>query len=441
MKPFYESSDYTNFSKILLSKHGISSIDNHNNQINNLKVNRPDSRKLQSIFRTYWFKLKPLILDRLRPAIISNVESMINCHNLYYGYLFYECNKCDKYHITGISCHSRFCPSCNNKYRAERTLSMQKKLLAVKHRHFVFSIPKELRKYFRLHRTLLNELFKVVHASFKMLIQNSKKRKRERWTHGMISVMHTYGRDMKWNPHIHALVAERVYDQFNTHHKYDYFHFNQLRRIYQFKLLNTMSSYLKANDTKLYHEFIPLSKYLIKKYPDGFYTYGPDIDDYAEDGKAMSAKAVAEYIARYASHPAIAESRIVDIDYDKHEITWIYDPHEDDKKPKGEKLGRQTITEHVFDFMIRLIMHIPDKGFHLIRYQGFYANHSNIETQDHKRLYHKSYIVTQKQNISWERMLILNFKYTPLLCECGGQMTLSLDYSYLPRNRGPTYEN
>ena len=122
MKPFYESSDYTNFSKILLSKHGISSIDNHNNQINNLKVNRPDSRKLQSIFRTYWFKLKPLILDRLRPAIISNVESMINCHNLYYGYLFYECNKCDNYHITGISCHSRFCPSCNNKYRAARTL-------------------------------------------------------------------------------------------------------------------------------------------------------------------------------------------------------------------------------------------------------------------------------------------------------------------------------
>ena len=74
MKPFYESSDYTNFSKILLSKHGISSIDNHTNQINNLKVNRPDSRKLQSIFRTYWFKLKPLILNRLRPAIISNVD-------------------------------------------------------------------------------------------------------------------------------------------------------------------------------------------------------------------------------------------------------------------------------------------------------------------------------------------------------------------------------
>lgn len=80
MKPFYESSDYPNFSKITLSRHGINSIDNHTNKINNLKVNRPDSRKLQSIFSTYWPSLKPLILDRLRPSIISNVEAMIKCH-------------------------------------------------------------------------------------------------------------------------------------------------------------------------------------------------------------------------------------------------------------------------------------------------------------------------------------------------------------------------
>jgi len=441
MKPFYESSDYPNFSKITLSRHGINSIDNHTNQINNLKVNRPDSRKLQSIFRTYWPSLKPLILDRLRPSIISNVEAMIKCHNLYYGYLFYECNQCDKYSISGISCHSRFCPSCNNKYRAARTLEMQKKLLYVKHRHFVFSIPKELRIYFRIHRNLLNLLFKVVNDSFKMLIQDSKKRKREQWTHGMISVMHTYGRDMKWNPHIHALVAERVYDHFNQYHKYDYFHFNRLRRIYQFKLLNMIGRYLKQADKKLYAEFIPLSNDLVKKYPDGFYTYGPDIDDYSEDGTAMSSKAVAEYIARYASHPAIAESRIINIDYDKHEVTWIYDPHEDDNLPQHQKQGRQTITEHVFKFMLRLMIHIPDKGFHLIRYQGFYSNHSNIVTHFYKHLYHKSYIITQKQNIKWERMLILNFKYTPLLCIRGGQITLSLTNSFLPRNRGPTYEN
>lgn len=128
MKPFYKSSDYSNISKITLSRHGINSIDNHTNLINNLKVNRSDSRKPQSLFRTYWPSLKPLILDRLRPSIISNVEAMIKCHKLYYGYLFYECNKCDKFHIIDISCHSRFCPSCNNKYRAARTLEMQKKL-------------------------------------------------------------------------------------------------------------------------------------------------------------------------------------------------------------------------------------------------------------------------------------------------------------------------
>lgn len=100
-----------------------------------------------------------------------------------------------------------------------------------------------------------------------------------------------------------------------------------------------MSFYFKVNDIKLYYEFILLFKYLIKKYLDGFYIYGFDIDDYVEDGKVMSVKVVVEYIVWYVFYLVIVEFRIIDIDYDKYEIIWIYDLYEDDKKFKGEKLG------------------------------------------------------------------------------------------------------
>ena len=60
-----------------------------------------------------------------------------------------------------------------------------------------------------------------------------------------------------------------------------------------------MSQYLKSIKSPHLTRFIKASKVVDKKYPDGFYTYGPDIDDYTEDGKALSAKAVAEYIAHY----------------------------------------------------------------------------------------------------------------------------------------------
>lgn len=41
---------------------------------------------------------------------------------------------------------------------------------------------------------------------------------------------------------------------------------------------------------------------------------------------------MANYIARYASHPAISERRILKWDKLNKTITWFYEPHEDDTK-------------------------------------------------------------------------------------------------------------
>ena len=32
--------------------------------------------------------------------------------------------------------------------------------------------------------------------------------KSQKFTPGFISVLHTFGRDLKWNPHIHCLISE-----------------------------------------------------------------------------------------------------------------------------------------------------------------------------------------------------------------------------------------
>lgn len=86
-------------------------------------------------------------------------------------------------------------------------------------------------------------------------------------------------------------------------------------------------------------------------------------------------KNLTNYITRYASHPPISERRIISINDDNHTITWFYDPHEDDDvKDEELKLGKQIITEDIFSFMSKLIIHIPDKKFQIIRYYGFYAN-------------------------------------------------------------------
>lgn len=205
-----------------------------------------------------------------------------------------------------------------------------------------------------------------------------------------------------------------------------------------YKLLNHIYHYLKLHDKKLFSEFIPLSKYLTKHYPHGFYTFGPELEGGIKNNTRLSLKAVVDYIARYASHPPIAESRILTIDHDKQLVTWVYTPHEDDHRKVKDKLGPQEITESVDSFIKRLIIHIPDKHFHLIRYYGFYANHTSIDTSYHLSLYDKSSLTSSKRNFKWERMLLSTYKFSPLICSCGYHMNICFKSSYLPKKGGPT---
>jgi transposase-like protein len=407
--------------------------ENELNKLSNLKVYNQDKPSIQVIFATYWDTFKLHFSHLLRPAIIENVEKMIKCRNLRYGYLFFECPSCDNYHLQGLSCHSRFCPSCNQTYRLQRTLAIQSKLMDCPHRHFVFSIAKEMRKYFWMYRGLFDILFQTVNEALHLSIRKTKDDIKLDRRLGIISFLHSYGRDMKTNPHIHALVAERLIDKDQNISVMSFFPFERLRKCWQYLLLKNVSDYLKDHASKAdYHRFNRLRTFLIKKYTHGFYTYGPQVD---KQPSIKKTKQIADYIARYASHPAIAESRIDNFDPVSHTVTWHFDPHEDDHiSNENLKLGRQTITEHVYKFMIKLIKHIPDKGFHLIRYYGFYANRTTKKPPSIKKLISASYVLHLKRQINWVYLLKSTYKYNPIRCHCGSLMILNLDASFLPNS-------
>lgn len=92
-----------------------------------------------------------------------------------------------------------------------------------------------------------------------------------------------------------------------------------------------------------------------KEHKDGFYVYAKP--------NHCDPKAVANYIGRYLGRPVIATSRIDK--YDGGFVTFHYNRHEDDKYVV------ETIP--VLEFISRLIQHIPEKHFKIIRYGGLYA--------------------------------------------------------------------
>ena len=90
-------------------------------------------------------------------------------------------------------------------------------------------------------RSLLHCLFHAVNSVISRMFFSMNKSKN--FTPGFIMVVITFGRDLKWNPHIHCLLSEGGYsdDGFWRHVKH--FNYTYLRNAFRTALLNEMESH------------------------------------------------------------------------------------------------------------------------------------------------------------------------------------------------------
>ena len=365
--------------------------------------NKPKYR-IKDIFCNHWddFEIEMSAQGKpIRQVILDEADKIINCQDPMKGFALYVCSKCDKIKHVPFTCKSRFCNCCGAKYSKDRALSMSAKLLDCSHRHVVFTIPEELRKYFALDRNLLNLLFQA--AANTITFCFNKRNKSENYIPGMICVLHTFGRDLKWNPHIHMILCEEAIGKSNVWRKFNHINYEGLRRSWQFSILKLLTRHIpdppfKAVVDKLYAQ-----------YKLGFYVNSPPIKNFSAG--------VVNYIVRYAGRPVLAQSRIVD--YDGEFVSFTYTPHDSD----------ELITEKltVFDFIKKLIIHIPDRNFKMIRYFGFYC----VSHEKHKFYLLRTkrvtpYMLEKLRTIykSWRKRKKYSFSLDPLKCICGAYFEL-----------------
>ena len=348
---------------------------------------------LQEIFSDHYEE----IIHTLHPraSVKENIEKMIHCGDPSYGGVMYGCPACGELKFVAFRCHSRFCPTCGNKYSMERTTSMSFKLIDVKHRHCVFTIDDDLRHYFLEDRSLLNCLFHAVTSVVSRMF--FKMNKSRIFTPGFIMVLHTFGRDLKWNPHIHCLITEGGYSDDGFWRNVTYFNYTYLRNAFRAALLNEMESHLDSS-------FKKVKSACYRNHEHGFYVY-------AKPNKC-DPRAAIKYIGRYLGRPVIATSRIDK--YDGDFVTFHYNRHEDDVYVE------ETIP--VMEFIERLIRHIPEKHFKMTRYGGLYARHREIDKKLRPAISHEKRHFFRIFN-EWRNAIVMSFGYDPLKCsKCGTTM-------------------
>ena len=86
-------------------------------------------------------------------------------------------------------------------YSLDRSSKMASKLIQCDHRHLVFTIDEDLRPFFLNDRSLLDCLFQAVRSV--ILEMFHKLNKKKNFVPGFVCVLHSFGRPLEWNPHIH----------------------------------------------------------------------------------------------------------------------------------------------------------------------------------------------------------------------------------------------
>ena len=342
----------------------------------------------------------------IRSAIHKNVEKMILCGTDDMGFHLYKCEKCGAEKKVPHTCKSRFCSKCGVR-QTDIWIERYTTVFAnSQYQHVIFSPPSEFRQYFGIGRTpYFNALYDSVNQTLKDWYDVKG------YLPGGMDVLHTFGRDIKFHAHIHVLLTCGGLDTSQT--KWitcNYLSHEFLKAHFKSHFIENIKKCWKQQDIQL----IPdnLKSLFDPLYQEAIITKLTSLIWYVNIGERLSnAEFVIRYIGRYTKRPAIAESKI--LSYDGKTVTFTYQDHKTAKKA--------ILTLPVLTFIGKLIRHIPDIHFRIIRYFGFYANRIRGKLLPKAFILFKQNYEKARQKLanlsSWWRERIQRLtKLDPLIC-------------------------
>ncbi len=146
-------------------------------------------------------------INEYEPALnkIKLIRAMRVCKTPALGGRNIKCTKCQNDHYTYFSCGHSHCPICQSIKREQWVDKIRSELYAVPYVHIVFTLPHDLNRLAKSNPTLIYGL--LMRSSWATIKKLSLKSSNVGALPGMVSVLHTFGSDMKYHVHTHNLVT------------------------------------------------------------------------------------------------------------------------------------------------------------------------------------------------------------------------------------------
>ncbi|OVE80929.1 transposase, partial [bacterium M21] len=228
------------------------------------------------------------------------IRSIQSCRTIEQGINCYTCEGCGKVHHVYKGCGSRNCPNCQQHKGEEWLNKRMNDRLPGHHFMITFTIPQELRDFVRsAQKDAYDAMFEASSASLKALAADPRFVGAD--LSGFFGVLHTWGRQLHYHPHIHYIVPGGGIDKKTKtwqSSRADFFvSIHALSKMFRGKL----RAILKRKD--------------LLQYIDPSIWQKPFIVNSQACGN--NAEGAIKYLAPYVFRMAISDSRIVSIKNDR----------------------------------------------------------------------------------------------------------------------------
>jgi hypothetical protein len=301
--------------------------------------------ELADIFHQYGSAYRQKYIDQILPSHRQAMRAIERCRTEALGGQIYACPECGEMQYSYHSCRNRHCPKCQNDKAQEWLEAQQDLLLPVPYYMLTFTLPAALCEVVRSNQKLFyNLLFRISAAATQLL---AKDHRFVGGQIGMVGILHTWGRNLAYHPHIHYLVPAGGLAA-NTHGwlpaQQDFLlPVKALSKIFRGKFLQALkkTALFKHIPSKVWQQ-----DWVIHCKPVG------------------NGRTALKYLAPYVFRVAISNRRLVKLE--KNQVTFRY---------RATDTGQLRLcTLSAEEFIHRFLQHVLPNGFVKVRYFGFFAS-------------------------------------------------------------------
>jgi hypothetical protein len=303
---------------------------------------------LGQIIRQYGPAYRAKHAARMPHEQLRVLDLLGRCRTGALGHALYRCPACGTAHALPQSCGNRHCPQCQGHKAKQWFEKQQARLLPCAYFLITFTVPQELRRWFRAHpREGYRALFAAAAATLGALAENPQHVGSSRL--GFTGVLHTWGRTLSYHPHVHFLVPGGALSadgqQWLPSHAEFFVPVKVASRRYREKLLALLAD-------------LGLEEQLRQQV--------------AHKAWVVHCQAVGDgrdalrYLAPYVYRVALSNRRLLRCEPGPDglgRVTFTY-------RKKGSRRER-TITVTAEEFLRRFLQHVLPRGFQKVRHYGF----------------------------------------------------------------------